>query len=190
MVSLTNPINAQNVVDRFADYVTTTVNTSITYGTNALPFSEAPTSWFGGTTSGVGIGVTGASVTPGGGIVTAQNIYNTLVAETATYTNIRNATLQLFVQGGGGNTGSRPSPGTVVNVTNKTHLATSYRQTLSTVADNGVITAGTITATGLEGFFQNLQDEWAAKRDTGVTLVHTVCHSSCHSSCHGSRGRR
>ena len=47
MATLTNPINAQNIVDRFADYVTATADSGISWGTNALPFSEFNSANFG-----------------------------------------------------------------------------------------------------------------------------------------------
>ena len=86
MATLTNPIEEQNIVDRFADYVVATANAGITWGTNDIPFAEMGTSYFGGTTSGKSIGITGANIsaTP----ITASTIYNALVGETNAYKSI------------------------------------------------------------------------------------------------------
>ena len=37
MATLTNPVEEQNVVNRFADYVPPAANTGISYGTNSIP---------------------------------------------------------------------------------------------------------------------------------------------------------
>ena len=190
MATLTNPVQSQNIVDRFADYVTATANAGIVWGTNALPFPEMPSTNFGGTTEGRGITVNGSSIGPTGSTITALNIYNTLVNETATYTNIRNLRALLFVEGGGGNTGSRPTPGFVFDQTAVSHLNTDYRQNIGSPSNAGVTSNQPISASNLENFFDNLRTSYNNTRATTATIQVNVCHASCHSSCHGSRGRR
>lgn len=190
MATLNNPINPQNIVDRFADYVVATANSNIAWGTNAYPFEE----WtygaeFGGTTGGKAIGINGSNIDAVGNIINAANIYNALLNETYTYTNIRNLRAILFVGGSGGDNGSRPTPGIVYDVTAKAHFNTAYRLGISAGASN-VSSGNTATASGLETFFDNLRNSYASARDNTVTLQVNVCHASCHSSCHGSRGRR
>jgi hypothetical protein len=190
MATLNNPINPQNIVDRFADYVVATANTSIAWGTDAYPFAE----WtygaeFGGTTAGKTIGITGPNIDAVANVVNAANIYNTLLTETATYTNIRNLRALLFVDGDGGNTGSRPSPGYVYDVTAPAYFNATYLQSIS-AGSSDVVSGSTATADGLETFFSNLRDSYNSARDNTVTLQVNVCHASCHSSCHSSRGRR
>ena len=190
MATLNNPINPQNIVDRFADYVVATANASIAWGTNAYPFAE----WtygaeFGGTTAGKTIGITGPNIDAVGNVVNAANIYNTLLTETATYTNIRNLRALLFVNGGGGNNGSRPSPGYVFDTTSKAYFNTAYRQSVGAGASD-VVSGNTATAAGLETFFDNLRTSYNSARANTITLTVNVCHASCHTSCHGSRGRR
>lgn len=191
MATLNNPITPQNIVDRFADYVVATANSGITWGTNAYPFPEMSTAAaeFGGTTAGKAIGITGSSVGTAGNLINAANIYNTLLNETATYTNIRNLRAILFVNGTGGNTGSRPTAGTVFDTTAPAYFNTTYRQTIGAGASN-VVSGNTITATGLETFFNNLRTVYNMARANTVTIQVNVCHASCHSSCHSSRGRR
>jgi hypothetical protein len=190
MATLTNPVRSQNIVDRFADYVTATANAGIVWGTNALPFPEMPSTNFGGTTSGRGITVNGSSITPTGSRITASNIYDTLVNETATYTNIRNLRALLFVEGNGGNTGIRPNAGFVFDQTAVSHLNVNYRQNIGSPANSGVASNQTISVSNLENFFNNLRTAYNNARATTATIQVNVCHASCHNSCHSSRGRR
>jgi hypothetical protein len=190
MATLDNPITPQNIVDRFADYVVATANTSIAWGTDVYPFGE----WtygaeFGGTTAGKAIGITGSNVGTAGDLINAANIYNTLLTETATYTNIRNLRAILFVDGDGGNTGSRPTAGAVFDTTAKAHFNSAYLQSIGAGASN-VVSGSTATAAGLETFFNNLRTSYNTAQANTVTLQVNVCHASCHSNCHSSRGRR
>ena len=190
MATLNNPINPQNIVDRFADYAVATANSGISWGTNAYPFAE----WtygaeFGGTTAGKTIGITGSNIDAVGNVINAANIYNTLLAETATYTNIRNLRALLFVDGGGGNTGTRGTPGYIFDVTAKAHFNTAYRQSIGAGASD-VVSGSTATAAGLETYFDNLRTSYNTARANTITLQVNVCHASCHNACHGSRGRR
>jgi hypothetical protein len=190
MATLNNPINPQNIVDRFADYVVATANTSIAWGTDIYPFVE----WtygaeFGGTTAGKAIGITGSNVDAVGNVINAANIYNTLLTETATYTNIRNLRAILFVDGGGGNTGSRPTAGAVFDTTAKAYFNSAYLQSIGAGASD-VVSGSIATGAGLETFFDNLRASYNSARGNTVTLQVNVCHASCHSSCHGSRSRR
>lgn len=189
MATLNNPVNAQNIVDRFADYVVATANSGISWGTNAEPFTEFNEGLFGGTTSGRGIGISGSNI--GSNPITASTIYNTLVSETNAYTRIRNLRAILFVTGGGGNTGSRPTAGTVYDQTNVANMNTGYLQTTANGTNNAGVTSGSaIDDAGLETFFDNLRSAYNTARGNTVTIQVDVCHASCHSSCHGSRGRR
>jgi hypothetical protein len=130
MATLNNPIGSQNIVDRFADYVVATGNAGISWGTNAYPFGEFP-NIFGGGTGGKGIEISGGSIPVGtNSAITASGIYNTLVAETNRYTKIRNLRALLFVEGGGGNTGSRPTPGYVYDGTAVAFLNNDYQQNI------------------------------------------------------------
>lgn len=194
MVTLTSPVTTQNIVDRFTDYVTYTANTGIVWGTNSLPTFEGTTvvdsTYFGGTTSGKPIGITGNSIGASGSNIIALNIYNTLLNETNAYTSIRNLRAILFVDGGGGNTGSRPSPGSVFDQTSVAYLSSTYLQSINTTNLQQPTAGSNITTSGLETFFANLTTQYQAARASTVTVQTNVCHASCHSSCHGSRGRR
>jgi hypothetical protein len=196
MATLNNPINPQNIVDRFADYVTTTANAGIVWGTNVSPFAEFNTAEFGGTTSGKSIGISGANIGAIGSTITAANIYNTLVSETNTYTNIRNLRAILFVEGDGdtvgdgGGIGSRPTPGVVYDNTQTSYLNANYLQNIGSPNASNVGSNNTVTSTGLEQFFTNLQSDYNTARASTATIQVNVCHASCHSSCHGSRSRR
>jgi len=188
MATLTSPVRTQNIVDRFADYVTATADSGISWGTNAYPFGEFDGNNFGGTTSGRPIGISGGNI--GSGVITASNIYNTLVNETAAYTSIRNLRAILFVDGAGGNTGSRPTPGVIYDQTAVAYMNGSYLQSIGTPANNGVASGNVASATNLESFFNTLRSTYNSARGSTVTIQVNVCHASCHSSCHGSRSRR
>ena len=195
MATLTNNISPQNIVDRFADYVVATGNSNISWGLNAFPFAEFDGNQFGGFTSGKGIGITGGNIGTAGGLIGAGSIYNALVNETFTYTNIRNLRALLFVNSTSSvngliwNTGTRPTPGYVYDATAIAYMNTNYRQGF-TANNMGVAGGQIITASNLESFFSHLRDILNNARAQTVTLQYNVCHASCHSNCHGSRGRR
>jgi hypothetical protein len=190
MATLTNPINTQNIVDRFADYVTLIADSGISWGTNAVPFGEFSTSYFGGSTSGRPIGITGGNIASAGSPIAASGIYNILVTETTNYTSIRYLRALLYVGGGGGNTGSRPSPGYVYDGTAVAYMNTDYLQSIGSPDNAGISTGNAISSSGLETFFGNLMTSYNGARNNTTTVTISVCHASCHSSCHSSRGRR
>lgn len=211
MATLTNNINAQNVVDRFADYVVATGNASIVFASNALPFgvysSYFPNIW-GGTTTGKAIGITGANLGGLGSTITAATIVSVLRAETTAYTRIRNLRAVLFITGTGFIT-PRPTgngtvndirvdlgpitgqgPGIIYDQTSKANLSTTYLQTLAATASTGIATDSDITTANLETFFTNLRTAYNTALATTHTQQVNVCHASCHNNCHSSRGRR
>ena len=200
MATLTNNITAQNIVDRFADYVVATANASIVWGTNAIPFDAFAAYFpaiFGGTTAGKAIGITGTNLGGSGSIITAATIVSVLRAETTAYTRIRNMRAILNITGGGGPatridagpiTGQ--GPGVIRDSTSKSNLNATYLQTLAATSSTGISTGSTIGTANLETFFTNLQTAYATARDTTHTETVNVCHASCHSNCHSSRGRR
>jgi len=198
MTTLTSPISSQNIVDRFKDFVTDTANSNIVWGTNNKPFTNMPDATFLGTTEGTTITVSGSSIGSTGNTITASNIVNALLAETALYTNIRNLRALLNVTGGGnpnndgGGTGSyaNVTPGIIYDQTQKSNLNANYRQTLNAVNSSNVQSGQTISVTNLETFFTNLQNEYNSKLANTATVQVDVCHSSCHNACHSSRGRR
>jgi hypothetical protein len=181
MATLNNPINPQNIVDRFADYVVATANTGIVWGTDNLPFTQFDPAEFGGTTGGKAIGIIGSNIDAIGNVVNAANIYNTLLTETATYTNIRNLQAVRFIAGDLG--------GVNFDQTFPAYFNTAYLQSIGAGASD-VVSGSTVTSTGLETFFDNLRASYNSARGNTVTLQVNVCHASCHNSCHTSRGRR
>lgn len=189
MATLTSPIEEQNIVNRFADYVPPAANTGITWHTGSVPFSEMSTSYFGGGSGGRGLGISGASIKTNGELIDASSIQDTLENETYQYTSIRNLRARLNVTGGGGNTGSRPTPGIIYDSTAMAYLNTGYRQTLGARSVN-LQTGQLIDDSVLEQKFNDLRAKYNTARGTTQTITIDVCHASCHSSCHSSRGRR
>ncbi len=189
-MAISDPISKAGIVNRFDDLVRDVANASISYGTNNKPFSEMPNARYGGTTSGVSSGINANSIT--GDLITASTIRVVLQAEAANYTNLRNQRAILFVTGPGGNTGTRPTAGTVFDNTAKAHLDTGNRVStaMNSVSATGVLSGDVISDTNLETYLNRIKDAYVAVRNSAVTDQINVCHASCHSSCHGSRGRR
>lgn len=186
-------ITPQNLVDYYKEFVVDVANSNIAWAiTGGSPFEQFPTgTYFQGTTNGRAIGIAGANVGTAGNLIDASDIYDQLVAETANYTSIRNLRALLYVEGGGGNTGSYGSPGYIVDETKKAYMNSSYLQSFAAPPDNGnVVTGNEITAGTLETLFANLVDAYRTLQVNTVTVQVNICHASCHSSCHGSRGRR
>jgi hypothetical protein len=196
---LTNPINAQNVVNRFAQYVVATANSGIVWGTNSVPFGEFPVGFFGGTTAGKGIEINGNNLGGPGALIVASTLYFVLRDEVNRYTRIRLLRARLNVTGGGGNTGSRPTPGIIYDQTQVAHMNTNYNQNVGSPTipflgpiQGGLIVAGTSAGagSGLEKQFDIFRSAYSSARNNVVIITIDVCHASCHSSCHGARGRR
>src|SRR5210317_2481733 len=127
-MAISDPVSKTGIVNKFEDLVTDVANASVVWGTNSLPFPEMPTGNYAGTTSGTTISVTDASITDT--VITASTIRTVLETEAALYTNIRQQQAILFVEGAGGNTGSRPTPGTIFDQTQVAHLDTGNRASL------------------------------------------------------------
>ena len=187
-MAISNPVSKQGIIDRFDDLVRDVANASISYGTNNKPFSEMPNNRYGGTTGGVSSTITASSIT--GDTITASTIRSVLETEARKYTNIRKQRAILFVTGPGGNTGSRPTAGTVFDQTKVAHLDTGNRANLSSISSTGVTSGDTINDTNLETYMNRIKTAYNSVRNSSVTDQINVCHASCHSSCHGSRGRR
>lgn len=186
---LTDNINPQNVVNRFADYVRGAANSGISWGTNAYPFGEfsAIAGVLGGDTNGKGIEINGGSL--GGPLAVAETVYQVLIAETTRYTRIRLMRALLFVNGGGGNTGTRPTPGYIFDGTAVTHLNSNYQVGVS-AGRNNVFAGNVMTRGGTADMFNNMRAAYNNIRGQAVTFQVNVCHASCHNNCHNSRGRR
>lgn len=187
-MAIIDPVSKQGIVDRFKELVTDVANSSIVWGTNSKPFTEMPDANYGGQTGGQEIVATGSSIT--GTIITADTIRTILETEAALYTNIRQQRAILFVTGGGGNTGSRPTPGIVFDQTEVAHLDTGNRDALGTISSTAVESGDIINDTNLENYFGRIAEAYNTVRTTTITDQIDVCHASCHSSCHGSRSRR
>lgn len=193
MAVLTDPIDNQNIVDRFYDYVGVAANQGISWGTNSNPtyndnrgaVEVIPDSQFGGTTAGKGRQIDGSSLAAK---ITAQNLFDVMVAETARFTRVRKVRARLFVTGGGGNNGSRQSPGYVYDQTAVAHMSSAYDQ--GVVEANNLSKGQVVTDEAIEALFSSLRNRYNTGRETTYDYVTTVCHASCHSSCHSSRGRR
>ena len=185
MATLTNPITKQNIVDRFADFVSNHNNGQIVWGTNNKPFSQMPNSEFSGSTSGRSIGITGASIT--GDTIDSSTMISVLEGEAYEYTRIRKMRARLLMQTSG--TGEA-NPRVDFNQTAVAYLASGRRVALDGINQSTVEEDDLVSVTGIETYFTDLRREMNEKRDSTYNKDVTICHSSCHSNCHGSRGRR
>jgi hypothetical protein len=194
MASLNDPINVTDIIARYQDFVTAAADNQLPiWGTDAVPFSQMPTSYFAGTTTQPVnlIELDSADLVPSPDIIDGSDVHNALLTETNKYTNIRQMRAILNVTGGGGNRGSYSSPGVIYDQTRLAYMSSSYRQSLSSVAGSNVIATGyIISRSDLETYMQGLENAFLAARNNVQTVTINICHSSCHSSCHGSRGRR
>lgn len=214
MATLNDPVNVQEIIDRFKDFVDATANSGIEWGTDVKPFPELTDAdaaiLFGGTTNeGRSNTLTDEKINKNN-VVSAQDIIDALLAETTAFTRIRNIQIILNVTGGGGNTGTRPVAGPVPSTTipKKAILSEAYIKELSRadLPSELKATQGTIISVeSLEELFEALKTAYlneTTKPGTSPTAagatpevgnnpyIVSVCHASCHSSCHGSRGRR
>ncbi len=181
---LTNPVDADNIVDRFADFVVESANDGIVWSSSNIPFPEATSSDFGAS-AGKSISIDGDDITPSNNIITKANIYNTLITETTRYTSIRKIRARLFIGTGPGNQTRASNTG--FDATNVSHMSgTGYQGSITGVTALG----DKPEVNDLETFFTNLEAKYNTNRNTTQTYSKTVCHSSCHNSCHNSRGRR
>jgi len=188
---LTNNISRQNIVNRFADYVRGAANSGISWGTNAYPFNEfsALAGVFGGTTAGKPIEINGNNLGAANTIANAQTVYNVLIDETFRYTRIRLMQAVLFVGGGGGNTGSRPTPGVVYNQTAVAHMNSSFQQSVS-ASRFDVFAGNVMRRVGTAQMFDSMRANYNVRRGQSSYQQVNVCHASCHFNCHNSRSRR
>lgn len=193
-MALTNNINRANTRGRWEDYVADAARAGISWGTNNKPFSQMPTSYFGGPYNSPPARSSYASddtIGSAGGLITASTLRNGLVGATTNWTHLRNMRARRFYN----------SQGTYYlqyDQTAKAYQTTGQRQaiaapgipTLGPTA-GGLIYIGSDAAnTGLEEYFARLRSAYYTRRDSYILRDVYVCHYSCHSNCHGSRGRR
>lgn len=212
MATLTNNINADNIVDRYTDYIVNWVNNNIRWGSNSVPswpytdpwgtarvYNIYPASAFGGTTSGIPRSVSGTSLGGSGSIITASTLVSALISETNRYVRVRYARVNLYVTGGGVGWNAPAGPiflfGDPADPvwTGEGYAHATFDGTISTPSSSGLSSGDVITTTNLENFFQSLQNNLnVARNNSGNPLIFNeyVCHASCHSSCHNSRSRR
>lgn len=184
MTTLTNPVSAQNIVDRFSDYVIAQAHDGITWGTDNKPFAEFNAANFGGDTNGKPISISGGNLSSH---VSASNIYSVLVGELQRQTGQRTMRALRYMQGDNG-ASTLDYDGTA-----KAHMSDWFLQDIA--AAGGVPTVGLgagqpISSANLESTLANMRQVYLNLAVNTVTITTTVCHSSCHNSCHSSRGRR
>jgi hypothetical protein len=148
--------------------------------------------YFGGSTSGRSSTLTGASLKNSGDLITAGGLESAIETETYYYTSIRSLRAQHNITGGGGNTGSQPTPGIIYDQTAIAYLNSNYYQSAVYYGSIG-LGIGSYTQVDdshLEQKFDQLRTLYNTARGATTTITLNTCHASCHSSCHGSRGRR
>jgi len=91
-------INAQDIVDTFAGYVTAYTG-GIDWGIGQKPFPEFPDGYFGGYAGSWPLGISGGNIGYPGYPISASTIYSVLLSETTSYTRIRNLRAIRNIQG-------------------------------------------------------------------------------------------
>jgi len=212
MAALSNPVNAENIVSRFKDYLYV-ARQGVTWGKNDLPVYAPGTPYAVTVIPAADMGANNnadpapnifiGDATPGA-VINAFNIYNYLNFFTYEYCYIRNIRAILTVTGVGGNLGSKPTAGDVYDVTAVAYF--SNRNTQAAIATPapatgvanfagptpGAISANqVISAAEMENFLNRCRASYNNfARNQTYRYNTSVCHSACHSSCHASRGRR
>jgi len=211
MAVLTNPVNERNIISRFQDYMYTNWQ-GVTWGTNNLPtyapgtaYATAviPTSDMGGNNydnpnyppNDPFIGKMDGNPAGVGDQIIAERIHTYLSYFTSRYLKIRSVQARLFVNGTGGNNGTKPTAGFVYDVIAVAYLNFSTGQTgLSdyvTPARGAVDTNLQISTYSMENFMERCRTAYQNyARNQSYVYDATVCHASCHSACHFARGRR
>lgn len=180
MAVLSNPIDNDNIISRFEDYVRASANSGIVWHSSNLPFPESTMIY--GPSTGKAAEISGASLT---NPITANQIFNVLLTETQRYTRCRLLRAVRVVDGDGDEPGP---PGVNFDSTQKASLNFAYQLSPSAAQ---VITAGAaVDDSVLETQLQNFQNAYLTGESTVAYLEIHVCHSSCHQSCHSSRSRR
>jgi hypothetical protein len=193
MAFLNDPINQQDIIDRFGDYVVALANFGISWGFGDKPFPEMDDYYFGGTKAGKPTSLSGAGSS--GTLINADAIYNAVLSETFRYTNIRLMRALLYLTFDDVQTGQfyqAPAGGYIFDQTAKSHLSTSYTigANPAVLARGQPVAGSTITRAGLEDLFDRARTVYQAYENSTETITIFVCHSSCHYSCHNSRSRR
>lgn len=173
-------VERQRILTAFQNFVTDTANAGIVWGKGNPPFSQFDQSEFGGSPIGEPLQIDTDDIGTAGGEVSATQIYNTLVAETARYTNIRNLRARRFLTGFGYD----------FDNTQVAEMNNTYEQNIGVPAQGDIQGGENISCAELDTLFTTLQTSYNTARANTVTLTTVYCHSSCHASCHASRNRR
>lgn len=213
MVTLTNPIEDDNLMLRLQDFVTLgAANIGIVWGTTTYPtwptqqvpptginvsvVDPALNAW-GGTTAGFPATPQGASIGGTGATINANTIFTVCRQATGLVAAIRNVRAQLTITSSGGapyNAGPGPynQAGLVYDQTRVGYLqfVAPYTQTVPAAtaapASNYGLTTGSLIRDGV-GAEVGLEDFFAALQTAYNTLranTYTFSRSICHASCH------
>lgn len=179
MASIQNPVNRQNVIDRFRDWVTNYVNSGIVWGSNNWPHGYVDLSgYFGGTTGGLADNLSTGNFPSTR--VTAAEVYIALEDVTFQMTRMRYGRFRVVRSG---------DNAVLFDSTNYTHFNANYRGGLAIIR-NRPAGGNRISVGAIEDYFYSLRQSFENIRNSVVFVENVVCHSSCHVSCHASRGRR
>jgi len=211
MAVLTDPVNERNIISRFQDYTYSNWQ-GVTWGKNNLP-TYAPGTGYATVVIPFGamggnnydnpnyppndpfIGKMDGNPAGVGDQIIAERIHNYLNYFTTLHLKIRSVRVRLFVNGTGGNNGSKPAPGFVFDETAVAYLSFSTVQPglndYLAPARGAVDTNLEISTYSMENFMERCRTAYQNyARNQTFLYEDTVCHASCHTSCHESRGRR
>lgn len=175
-------LEAAWTVNRVNALIRNPINDRIAYGTNRLPHANAPSSWFGGTTAGLGALAVDSNVQ---GTAGAAKLNNMIRNYTRLFNRICRKRMIIYYN----NNGSLQVWSDVTGIGNfATGVAASAIASPATEFRAG----SDIQEAALTSHLNSMYNSWwnNAGNTTVQTLTYTVCHTSCHSNCNCNRGRR
>lgn len=175
-------LEAAWTVNRVNALIRNPINARIAYGTNNIPHANTPSSWFGGTTAGLGALAVDSNVQ---GTAGAAKLNNMIRNYSRLFNRICRKRMIIYYN----NKGSLQVRSDVTGIGNfATGVAASAIASPATEFRAG----SDIQEAALNSHLNSMYNSWwnNAGNTTVETLTYTVCHTSCHSNCNCNRGRR
>ena len=194
MVTLTNNVSRSNTRQRWEDYVADAARSGIAWGTNRKPFSQMPTSYFGGRYNappGRSSYASDNTLGSAGGLITASTFRNGLIGATTNWTHLRLMRARRYYNSQGRQILQYNSTQKAYQPTyTRVAIAAPSIPTLGPNAGNLIYRGSDSSNTGVEEYFARLRSAYYTRANNPYNRYIYVCHYSCHYSCHSSRGRR
>lgn len=198
---------SSSIQSRFATLVRDRANNGISWGRNSTP-RDTPSSYFGGTTSGLSAMPSLAAMENGDGSLNPDAVVNELLRVTRLYGRIRRTRVRIkdlierrsctrIRECGGGEGGCGPvyrrvcrtveSVGIVYDGTAIAHLPASNTAGMSAPHIGGLRSGTDAKWSEIEAYLDRLWVSLKGARGNTYSILYEACHSSCHvSTCYSS----